>query len=639
MESDMLLQRIIFPTAACDEFEMYFRDFDPSCVTAEDEIAVKAGRTLSLDTYFNSFSVGKWKKYTRLYSLSFCFAADCACKLSVFHAQAVADNEQIARFRRNENFTFDVDGISDRIRSCISVTERKIDCVQTVVQQGNKKLYSCTVKELPPDGILYVTLTPECDARISGMKWCSGEAACLLNDIKIAVGICTFRREQSVTRNIRGIIEKIIENSHSCLYGNLEVYLADNGRTLLQEAFPSSKVHIFPNINLGGSAGFTRTMMESIFRDSNKRFTHIVLMDDDVILLPEVLERTCLFLRLLKDEYKESMLGAAMFHEDKRYYQHENGALYDGSRYFKVSGRFYDMRKKEFVVLNTEPAAVNYQGWWYCCIPAIVVRRRMLPLPFFIHYDDIEYSLRNRNHELLLLNGICVWHPQFQNKDPVWTTYYNTRNFLILSALYAYNTRTKVVWLLFKLFLYFLLSYHYRHIFLLRQGISDFLQGTDFFCAQDALRNHSEVSTCAYKKQRPETLGIDIQNERLHSGSCNLFLSVIKQFLCLLLPLSGKTKVFDMAVCNYIFDARRCYVYDRHTEEGVLYERSILHFFSESFHAFLSLVSLFFGFGKAKKMYKFRMKECIGLDFWNQYLRGKNVSSQEHCRIDNGFLG
>ena len=40
-----------------------------------------------------------------------------------------------------------------------------------------------------------------------------------------------------------------------------------------------------------------------------------------------------------------------------------------------------------------------------------------------------------------------------------------------------------------------------------------------------------------------------------------------------------------------------------------------------------------------KKMYKFRMKECIGLDFWNQYLRGKNVSSQEHCRIDNGFLG
>lgn len=165
MESDMLLQRIIFPTAACDEFEMYFRGSDPSCVTAEDEIAVKAGQTLSLDTYFNSFSVGKWKKYTKLSSLSFRFAADCECKLSVFHAQAVADSEQIARFRRNENFTFDIDGISDRIRSCITVTERKIDCVQTVVQQGNKKLYSCTVKELPPDGILYVTLTPECDAR------------------------------------------------------------------------------------------------------------------------------------------------------------------------------------------------------------------------------------------------------------------------------------------------------------------------------------------------------------------------------------------------------------------------------------------------------------------------------------------
>ncbi len=616
----MLLQKVLFPAEACNEFGMYFNGVGALAVTKGHEVLVRAGQTLSLDTYFNAFSVGKWKRYTKVRGLQFCFCADDTCTVQVFHARASADNRRIARLRRNENFSFGIDATSEKIRGCIAVAERRIECSQSCVQQGNRKCYSCDIEELPDEGILYATITPVHDARISGMEWRGGAAAGLAQDVRIAVGICTFRREQPVTKNIKGITENIIENRHSCLYGKLEVYVADNGRSIPQDAFASDTVHVFPNVNLGGSAGFARAMMESVFRDTGKQFTHVILMDDDIVLLPDVLERTYLFLRLLKDEYKESVLGAAMFHEDKRYYQHESGALFDGSRYFKVSGRFYDMRRKEFVVMNAAPAAVNYQGWWYCCIPAAVIRRRKLPLPFFIHYDDIEYSLRNGNHELMLLNGICVWHPQFQNKDPVWVTYYNTRNFLILSALYAYTTRTRLAYSLLRLFLYFLLSYRYHDTFLLRRGITDFLRGADFFAGQDALRLHSELASRAYTRQRPQDLGIDMQDYRLHACSGKLLLTMLRQFLCALLPLGGKIKVFDAAACNYMFDARRCYVYDRRTGDGVLYERSVRRFLSELFHVAASLLALLLGFGKARKQYRRRMDECTGIGFWERYL-------------------
>lgn len=56
------------------------------------------------------------------------------------------------------------------------------------------------------------------------------------------------------------------------------------------------KVHIYyhRNKNVGGSGGFTRGMIESIRQ--KPKATHVLLMDDDVVVLSESIKRTyCVF--------------------------------------------------------------------------------------------------------------------------------------------------------------------------------------------------------------------------------------------------------------------------------------------------------------------------------------------------------
>lgn len=82
----------------------------------------------------------------------------------------------------------------------------------------------------------------------------------------------------------------------------------DNGNTLTDHAFPEF-VRYIPNKNCGGAGGFTRGMLEAV---KLKKFTHVILMDDDIFLEPEVLERTRCFLSVLKKEYEDAELAGSL---------------------------------------------------------------------------------------------------------------------------------------------------------------------------------------------------------------------------------------------------------------------------------------------------------------------------------------
>ena len=86
--------------------------------------------------------------------------------------------------------------------------------------------------------------------------------------------------------------------------------VVDNGRTLDTEKYNSEYVHIYPNQNVGGAGGFTRGIIESM--DAEKKPTHIILMDDDVKILPESLIRTYSLLAIMKDEYDSHFISGAM---------------------------------------------------------------------------------------------------------------------------------------------------------------------------------------------------------------------------------------------------------------------------------------------------------------------------------------
>lgn len=91
---------------------------------------------------------------------------------------------------------------------------------------------------------------------------------------------------------------------------------------------------------------------------------------------------------------------------DIPYIQHANGELWQGDC-IGFTKRGYDLRRMTDVVRNEYNLPMDYNGWWYCCVP-LAEQFRGFPLPVFIHGDDIEYGLRFDGN-IMTMNGIGVW--------------------------------------------------------------------------------------------------------------------------------------------------------------------------------------------------------------------------------------
>ena len=171
--------------------------------------------------------------------------------------------------------------------------------------------------------------------------------------------------------------------------------------------------------------------------------THVLLMDDDILLEPESLFRTYVLLRTLKEQYRDAFIGGAMLRLDHQNIQVEAGAAwYAGNLASRKSN--LNLNTLDACLYNETEEYCEFNAWWYCCIPMHIVRPDNLPLPIFIRGDDVEYGLRNMKH-LILLNGICVWHEPFENKYSSFLSYYILRNMLYDNALHCPGFTRKTV--------------------------------------------------------------------------------------------------------------------------------------------------------------------------------------------------
>lgn len=293
-------------------------------------------------------------------------------------------------------------------------------------------------------------------------------------DVRIAAAICTYRREGYVRKNVAALKRDILENPDSPLGGRLSLFVSDNAGTLGD--LPGAQV--FVNRNAGGAGGFARGLME-IERAGG--FTHVVLMDDDVTLLPESFERLYALLSTLKPEYENAQVAGAMLRLDKPWVQHEAGAKWLGLMSESLAANL-DLSSFEGIALDMAERQADYAAWWFACFPMAEVARAGLPLPLFVRMDDVEYGLR-LHEKVLTLPGIAVWHEPFERKHSSKTEYYHARNALIVNAL----RRPEIdgVKLIRRLFLSTLMRFRYAHARMLLRGIADYLRGPDFLMNAD----------------------------------------------------------------------------------------------------------------------------------------------------------
>lgn len=367
-----------------DKQELYYKNKSKGPVqrNSDGSLFLTAGTNVDLLTYFNCFSIIKWKQYTTLKRLVISGSIEGQVQMTV--SSIGKGGKELADIIINGDFikSFDVDSLYGEILG-IKV----------------KAISDCNIHRISYSGDF--------------SNW---------RDLKIGVTICTFKREKYVTKTI----EKLVDFSN--VYPWLTTLVVDNGSTLNE--LESGNLRIIHNPNYGGSGGFTRGLLENL---RTKQNDYVLLMDDDIDLDTTSLNHMYGLLCGLKEEYKECFLSGAMLRMNNPCIQHENTAYWGKIRHHSL-GNGWNLSNRGVLLKNEtiKDYDNHYGAWWFCCIPLKRIEKIGFPLPVFIKGDDIEYGIRNQR-KLIHMNGIGVWHETLDNKRALWVNYFEYRNFFIVN--------------------------------------------------------------------------------------------------------------------------------------------------------------------------------------------------------------
>ena len=539
-------------------------------------------RHVSFDTYFNLFALGIWKRYTQLDSLS--------VSVSIVGKGII----KLIGFGNDPDNRWVINTVH------FSGTEA------TIVP-----LYSGGTEALPDH--LYISIEAN-DAMLYDTIFSTEVAA---RPVRLACCFCTYKREKEIKNNIDRLYDGLITNKKSPLYGQMEIFISDNGNTLDEGDMPKG-VHLFSNKNYGGSAGFTRCMIEATI--NQKGYTHLILMDDDALIEPYVVERTAALLGILRPEHRNKMIGGAMLCQEQPTTQLENGAWINPKNWrIVLPGKNRNLEELSGILANEEEVNVNYNGWFYCCVPASFITTENLPLPMFLHADDQEYGLRN-GEEIILMNGICIWHPNPWARKRAYVEYYDARNAMI--ALSRTNPKLSRAYICFKeaySILRHLVSYKYEEALYRIRGYHDFYNGPEWFIQQDAEKLNREIMglyktpTCELSREEIDTHLAEPEPEESKKK--------LRKLLNYFVPAYKVRIIYDENLpwgCIDPFAVKHLCVVNVKTGKGIQLTRS----YKKLFQVMKWMVSLFFLIiKKHRNMFTAWSKVNLqSLEFWTFYL-------------------
>ena len=433
-----------------DQWEMFYRSSRPVYDFEDKKIVIGPAQVVNFCTYFNSIAWTKWQTYTwteKLF-LKLKVKGDMEIILTGYEKK---DTQYVRRIvgRKKVSFAAPEEVILEYPENNLMVSGFEIHTFgMCEVYEGE---YGTDIEE---DKIRHVSLH---------------------------LATTTFKKEEYITSNIKLLKETVLAGNDS-LAEHLWVHVVDNGRTLPVEEIETEHVSVHRNLNTGGAGGFTRGMLESL--DHKEKPTHVLLMDDDVMILPESLRRTYNLLSLVRPEYEDHFISGAMLAFEEMFCFYEDiGYVNEEGAYGPLKGK-EDLRRIDAVLRNDEmiPQPKNaYAGWWFCCIPVKFVRKDNLPIPVFVRGDDVEYSLRNKAR-FITLSGICIWHMGFTNKFNGAMEFYQVhRNSLMLQAVSGVCQNVDFMDRIRKLIRVNLLRFNYDGAEQLMDSIEDYMKGYRFF--------------------------------------------------------------------------------------------------------------------------------------------------------------
>lgn len=399
--------------AECED--LYWRRYDPtgSCAAVYDPSLLPCGSTLSLDSFCNSFFAAYWLELTVLEQVVVRLETTGCCRLRVIRAGADGQRETVVSREI----------IGDRIWTECTVPLRPVDAPA-------RRLF-LEIDALAGPVVLHAGY------------W--GTTAPPANPVRLALATCCYAAGEMVMDTLMRLAPMIVSEPRI-----IRVIVVDQAPDRARSPLPleqlaashgiEPKLRYIRQPNLGGSGGFARGMIEGLAEDA----THVLILDDDIRLDPNVIVRLVAMLGYLE---RPVTLGGQMLDITdplRLHASHEN-----------VEPEAFRLRNPCRGARLDEPEALDafavvhrsdYAAWWFCCIPVVTIETAGLPLPLFIRHDDVEFGLRTSalGGTSWTMPGLFVWHASSAARPTPGYAYYDHRNRMIAAMLHGNITADRL---------------------------------------------------------------------------------------------------------------------------------------------------------------------------------------------------
>ncbi len=393
------------------------RKLHPDQIRSRTELRLEASQLLSFGTYFNAFPASYWRRHS--------IVTEVELTVRVTGARSV-----VTVYKSMAH------GHAQRVDAAVVEGEGE-DAAGTFT-------FSLPLKPFVDGGwYWYDVVAGDDGAVVQGAEWTAKVPADRAQHGTVDVCITTMLPDMSA--QLLGQLGSTEE-----LQPYLDtVFVMDQGKDKVTDspyfaaaqAGLGDKLRVIVQGNLGGSGGYARGQLESVRKATA---TYAMMMDDDVVCEPEGVIRAVTFGDLAK---RPTIVGGHMFNLYSRSQLHSFGEIVQPWRFWwqtRLDGYSqWDLGARNLRSARWlhKRADVDFNGWFMCVIPRVVLEEVGLSLPVFIKWDDSEFGLRAKEagYPTVSFPGAAVWHVPWTDKnDGVdWQSYFHQRNRFIAALLHS----------------------------------------------------------------------------------------------------------------------------------------------------------------------------------------------------------
>ncbi|MGH3510327.1 MAG: glycosyltransferase, partial [Nocardioidaceae bacterium] len=430
----------------------------PDAILDRHRLRVDQGERVSLGTYFNGFAASYWRRWT------------------------VVDRVTLAVVIKGAGTTVTV------YRSMANGRSQRVDSGITESSAAHAFEFDLTLTPFVDGGWYWFDVVAgDEDAVIEEATWVAEVPADRAEPGRLTIGITTMNRPEFCAKLIGQLgadegVSALLDEVIVVEQGTQKVI--DDPEFAKAEAALGDKLRVIDQSNLGGSGGYARAQLETLRAG---RSTYMMCMDDDVVCEPESIIRAVTFGDLAR---KPTIVGGHMFSLFSKARLHSFGEVINRYRFWWMSPPTVEtdwdlgarnLRSSRWLHRRVD---VDFNGWFMCLIPTVVLREIGLSLPLFIKWDDSEFGVRagERGFRTVTLPGAAVWHVPWTDKNDAldWQSYFHQRNRFVAALLHSpYPHGGRMVRESFNHQLKHLLAMQYSTVELRHLALEDALAGPD----------------------------------------------------------------------------------------------------------------------------------------------------------------